>query len=40
MIRDRGPNFTTAFDAVLTDAGIQTVLCNAATHRMNPITER
>ncbi|HEY5356805.1 MAG TPA: hypothetical protein VIJ82_03815 [Streptosporangiaceae bacterium] len=26
MIRDRGSNFTTAFDAVLADAGIQTVL--------------
>ena len=28
MIRDRGSNFTSAFDAVLTDAGIRTVLCN------------
>ena len=28
MIRDRGSNFTTAFDAVLADAGIRTVLCN------------
>src|SRR5208283_375380 len=27
MIRDRGSNFTTAFDAVLADAGIRTVLC-------------
>jgi putative transposase len=26
MIRDRGPNFTAAFDAVLADAGIRTVL--------------
>ena len=26
MIRDRGSNFTTAFDAVLADAGIRTVL--------------
>src|ERR1017187_3469302 len=31
MIRDRGPNFTTAFDAVLADAGIRTVLCNVQT---------
>ena len=28
MIRDRGSNFTAAFDAVLADAGIRTVLCN------------
>jgi hypothetical protein len=27
MIRDRGSNFTAAFDAVLADAGIRTVLC-------------
>jgi putative transposase len=40
MIRDRGSNFTTAFDAVLADAGIQTVLCNIQTPRMNAITER
>jgi putative transposase len=40
MIRDRGSNFTTAFDAVLADAGIQTVLCNVQTPRMNAITER
>jgi putative transposase len=31
MIRDRGPNFTAAFDAVLADAGIRTVLCNVPT---------
>ena len=31
MIRDRGPNFTAAFDAVLADAGIRTVLCNVRT---------
>ena len=37
MIRDRGPDFTAAFDAVLTDAGIRTVLCNVATPRMNAI---
>ena len=40
MIRDRGSNFTAAFDAVLADAGIRTVLCNVATPRMNAITER
>ena len=40
MIRDRGSNFTTAFDAVLADAGIQTVLCNIRTPRMNAIAER
>jgi len=31
MIRDRGPDYTTAFDAVLADAGIRTVLCNVQT---------
>jgi putative transposase len=40
MIRDRGSNFTTAFDAILADAGIQTVLCNVRTPRMNAIAER
>jgi Integrase core domain len=40
MIRDRGPDFTAAFDAVLADAGIRTVLCNVRTPRMNAITER
>jgi transposase len=40
MIRDRGSNFTAAFNAVLADAGIQTVLCNVATPRMNAIAER
>jgi putative transposase len=40
MIRDRGPDFTTAFDAVLADAGIRTVLCNVRTPRMNAIAER
>ena len=34
MIRDRGSNFTIAFDAVLADAGIRTVLCNIQTPRM------
>ena len=40
MIRDRGSNFTTAFDAVLADAGIRTVLCNVRTPRMNALAER
>jgi putative transposase len=40
MIRDRGSNFTTAFDAVLADAGIRTVLCNIQTPRMNATAER
>src|SRR6266487_958993 len=40
MIRDRGSNFTAAFDAVLADTGIRTVLCNVRTPRMNAITER
>jgi putative transposase len=40
MIRDRGSNFTTAFGAILDDAGIGTVLCNVATPRVNAITER
>jgi transposase len=37
MIPDRG---TAAFDAVLADAGIRTVLRNVATPRMNAIAER
>src|SRR5690349_4042243 len=40
MIRDRGSNYTAAFGAVLADAGIRTVLCNAWTPRMNAIAER
>jgi putative transposase len=40
MIRDRGSNFTSAFDAILADAGMQTVLCNVRTPRMNAIAER
>ena len=40
MIRDRGSNFTAAFDAVLADAGIRTVLCNVRTPHMNAIAER
>jgi putative transposase len=40
MIRDRGPNFTAASDAVPAGAGIRTVLCNVRTPRMNAIAER
>jgi len=40
MIRDRGSNFTAAFDAVLADAGIRVVLCNVRTPRMNATAER
>ena len=40
MIRDRGSNFTDAFDAVLADAKIRTVLCNVRTPPMNATTER
>ena len=40
MIRDHGSNLTAAFDAVLADAGIRTVLCNVRTPRMNAIAER
>src|ERR1017187_513406 len=40
MNRDRGSNLTAAFDAVLADASIQTVLCNVRTPRMNAIAER
>jgi putative transposase len=40
LIRDRGSNFTEAFDAVLPGAGIRTVLCNVRTPRMNAIMER
>jgi putative transposase len=40
MIRDRGPDFTTVFDAVLADAGIRTVLCNIQAPRMNANTGR
>jgi putative transposase len=40
MIRDRGSNYKAAFDAVLADAGIRTVLCNVRTPRMNAIAER
>src|ERR1039457_1162054 len=40
MIRDRGSNFTSAFHAVLADAGIRTVLCSVRTPRMNAIAQR
>ena len=40
MTCDRGSNFTTAFNAVLADAGIQTVLCNIRAPRMNAVAER
>ena len=40
MIRDRGSNFTAAFDAILAGAGIRTVFCNVRTPRMNAIAER
>src|ERR1039458_4447253 len=40
MIRDRGSSFTAAFDAILADAGIRTVLCNVRTPRTNAIAER
>ena len=33
IIRDHGSNYTAAFDAVLADAGIRTVLCNVRTPR-------
>jgi putative transposase len=40
MIRDRGSNFTAAFDTVLAGVGIRSALCNVRTPRMNAITER
>ena len=40
MIRDRGSNYTAAFDTVLADAGIRTVPCNTQTPRMNAIAGR
>ncbi len=36
MIRDRGPNFTATFVAVLADAGVRTLICNVRTPRMKP----
>jgi putative transposase len=40
MIRDRGSNYTAAFDTALAGAGIRIVLCNVRTPRMNAIAER
>jgi len=40
MIRDRGPDCTAVFGAVLPDAGNRTVLCNVQMPRMNAIAER
>jgi putative transposase len=40
MTRDRGPDSTAAFDMVLAEAGIWTVLGNVRTPRMNAIAER
>jgi len=40
MIRDRGSNYTAAFDAVLADAGIRDVLCPVRTAPVNAIAER
>ena len=40
MIRDRGSNYIAAFDPVLADAGIRTVLCNVRRPCMNAIAER
>jgi hypothetical protein len=40
MIRDRGSNYTVAFDPVLAGAGIRIVLCNVQTPMMNAIAER
>src|ERR1035437_1632970 len=37
MIRDRGSNFTAAFDAVLAEARTRTVPCNVRTPRMKPL---
>src|SRR5208282_126719 len=40
MIRDRGSNYTAAFDAVFAGAGIRTVLCSVQTPRINATAER
>jgi transposase InsO family protein len=40
MIRDRGPDYTAAFEPVLADAAIRTVLCSVRAPRMNAIAER
>ncbi len=39
MIRDRGSNFTAAFDALLAGAGIRTVICGGPAPRTNSIME-
>jgi putative transposase len=36
MIRDRGSNYTAAFDVVFAGAGIRIVLCSVRTPRMKP----
>ena len=40
VLHDRDASFTAAFDAVLADAGIRTVLCSVRAPRMNAIAER
>ena len=40
MIRDRGSNYTAAFDASSLMPGSETVLCSVRTPRMNAIAER
>jgi putative transposase len=40
LIRDRGGKFPGVFDAVLADAGIETVLSGVQMPRMNSIMER
>jgi hypothetical protein len=40
VIRERGSNFTAAFDAVLAGAGIRIVLCNVQMPHMNATIER
>jgi transposase InsO family protein len=40
LIRDRDSKFTDAFDAVLTNAGLQVVTSGIQMPRMNSITER
>jgi putative transposase len=40
LIRDRDSNFTAAFDALMTDAGLQVVTTGIQTPRMNSLMER
>ena len=40
MIRDRDSKFTAAFDALMTDAGLQVVTTGIQTPRMNSLMER